>query len=135
MEFGYGEYVQVGTDIDGENWDHSGNAVALSGDGNTVAIGAYAEGIKKGHVRTYIWNGTHHVQKGLDVDGVTPPQQRADSIPHPESVIARTISHHHHPCLSDCSRQRVWPQANCLGRPHSRCSVPPRRLGPRRRIR
>ena len=52
---------QLGSDIDGEAaGDHSGKAVALSGDGNTVVIGAEENdgtANKAGHVRVYRWEG------------------------------------------------------------------------------
>lgn len=64
---------QKGNDIDGEAAaDNSGISVALSDDGNTIAIGAYGNagtGAYQGHVRVYQWNGTAWVQKGGDIDG------------------------------------------------------------------
>lgn len=62
-----------GDDIDGEDVDDaSGNAVALTADGNVVAIGALnnnGSGFEAGHVRIYIWNGDMWKQLGLDIDG------------------------------------------------------------------
>jgi hypothetical protein len=66
-------WIQLGNDIDGENaGDESGNAVAISSNGNRVAIGAslndgtagYA-----GHVRVFDWNDSSWVQVGADIDG------------------------------------------------------------------
>ena len=66
-------WVQVGADIDGENADDfSGRAVAISADGNTVAIGAIGNddnGTSSGHVRIYNFDGTNWVQVGADIDG------------------------------------------------------------------
>ena len=66
-------WVQVGNDIDGEAaFDESGFSVALSADGNRVAIGApfnAGNGQSSGHVRLYEWNGTDWVQVGSDIDG------------------------------------------------------------------
>ncbi|GAA4246149.1 MULTISPECIES: T9SS type A sorting domain-containing protein [Winogradskyella] len=67
------DWIQVGSDIDGEALHNgSGNSVALSDDGNTVAIGAYLNdgfATNAGHVRVYenisgVWQ-----QKGIDIDG------------------------------------------------------------------
>jgi hypothetical protein len=68
-------WTQRGSDIDGEAANNaSGNSVALSSDGNTLAIGAlYNDGGAgtAGHVRVYTWNsGTSAwVQRGSDIDG------------------------------------------------------------------
>jgi Flp pilus assembly pilin Flp len=52
-----GIWIKIGSDIDGEAaGDESGNIVSLSGDGNTLAIGAPyndASGENVGHVRVY----------------------------------------------------------------------------------
>ena len=64
---------QLGTDIDGEaSLDYSGWSVALSSDGQTVAIGGYGNdgnGGSSGHVRIYSWDGASWGQVGLDIDG------------------------------------------------------------------
>ena len=66
-------WVQVGADIDGENTDdQSGTAVAISADGNIVAIGAPGNGgngTLSGHTRIYNYDGTNWVQVGADIDG------------------------------------------------------------------
>jgi hypothetical protein len=69
-------WVKRGNDIDGEaENDRSGASVALSSDGNTVAIGAYGNSdnglISNGHVRVYVWNSDSSawVQRGSDIDG------------------------------------------------------------------
>jgi FG-GAP repeat len=66
-------WVQLGADIDGEaSGDQSGWAVAMSADGNRIAIGAPfndGNGDRSGHVRVYEWDGTAWVQLGADIDG------------------------------------------------------------------
>ena len=65
--------VQVGADIDGEAaGDQFGYAVALSADGERVAIsGPHNDdnGNISGHVRVLQWSGTDWVQLGSDIDG------------------------------------------------------------------
>ncbi len=66
-------WAQKGLDIDGEAaGDRCGNSLSISADGNTLAIGAYANtgnGTNAGHVRIFEWNGTAWIQKGTDIDG------------------------------------------------------------------
>jgi len=65
-------WVQVGSDIDGEAaGDWFGYALALSSDGNRLAVGAYlndGNGTDSGHVRVFDWNGSAWVQAGSDID-------------------------------------------------------------------
>ncbi len=69
--FAQTEWAQIGPDINGAQGDGLGNAVSLSADGNTVAIGASfgPDGASKGIVRIYFWNGTTWAQKGSDLLG------------------------------------------------------------------
>ena len=64
---------QLGADIDGEaSNDRSGDAVAISADGNTVVIGAPlndGNGNLSGHARVYRLNGNTWNQLGADIDG------------------------------------------------------------------
>lgn len=66
-------WAQKGLDINGEAADdQSGYSLAISSDGNTLAVGAPqndGNGSNAGHVRVYNWNGTAWIQKGLDIDG------------------------------------------------------------------
>jgi hypothetical protein len=66
-------WTQVGADIDGEaDGDWSGWSVAMSSDGNTVAIGSPlndGKGTYSGHVRVYSWDGGAWTQVGADIDG------------------------------------------------------------------
>jgi hypothetical protein len=79
-------WVQRGADIDGEAvGDESGSSVAISGDGNTVVIGAPFNdptGLSPGtgHVRVYDWNGATWVQRGADIDGEAAGDQSGSSV-------------------------------------------------------
>jgi len=68
-------WLQIGNDIDGESsGNRSGWSVSLSGDGNTVAIGAYmndGNGIYSGQVRVYQNINNNWTQIGSDIDGET----------------------------------------------------------------
>jgi len=73
------QWTQRGSDIDGEKaGDNSGYSISLSGDGNTVAIGAIfndGSGPNAGHARVYDWNVPSNpnqwTQRGIDIDGET----------------------------------------------------------------
>ncbi|HEY5774881.1 MAG TPA: hypothetical protein VIS57_02245, partial [Xanthomonadales bacterium] len=66
-------WTQLGSDIDGEAaYDESGHSVALSDDGNRLAIGAIkndGNGFDAGHVRVYQWSGSGWTQLGGDING------------------------------------------------------------------
>ena len=68
-------WVQRGNDIDGEAaGDNSGSSIALSSDGNIIAIGAQqndGNGLSSGHTRIYQWDSDTNtwVQRGSDIDG------------------------------------------------------------------
>ncbi len=68
-----GSWTQVGGDIDGEAAnDQSGVSLALSANGNRVAIGAVGNddnGTSSGHVRIYDLVGGSWTQVGADIDG------------------------------------------------------------------
>ena len=69
-----GDWVQKGSDIDGEaTGDWSSNSISLSSDGTIVAIGARRNNdtaSNAGHVRVYEWSGSAWDQKGSDIDGL-----------------------------------------------------------------
>ena len=69
----FGQWTQVGMDIDGEaGGDRSGRTVSLSKDGNVIAIGAMLNadnGFNTGHVRVYRNENDTWVQVGNDIDG------------------------------------------------------------------
>ena len=69
-------WSQIGNDIKGEKaGDMSGQAISLSQDGKTIAIGSYLNDGKsysnaqQGHVRVYDYNGSDWIQIGQDIDG------------------------------------------------------------------
>jgi len=67
-------WEKIGEDIDGETkGDFCGNSVSLSGDGSTVAVGAYfnsGAGDEAGHVRIFKLGSTNTwEQVGVDIDG------------------------------------------------------------------
>tara|TARA_R110002050_G_scaffold54666_4_gene123513 strand:- start:4588 stop:6039 length:1452 start_codon:yes stop_codon:yes gene_type:complete len=68
-----GNWVQIGSDIDGENpEDNSGYAVSLNQDGSVVAIGAPNNSnatVGSGQVRVYVYQTDNWVQIGDDIDG------------------------------------------------------------------
>ncbi|WP_115015613.1 Ig-like domain-containing protein [Synechococcus sp. UW140] len=67
-------WVQKGEDIDGEAVpDESGMSVSLSGNGNTLAIGAPRNNdhLGKGHARIFRWEANEWVQRGVDIEGNT----------------------------------------------------------------
>jgi hypothetical protein len=78
------EWMQLGFDIDGEAAeDHSGVSVALSSDGNRLAVGANGNddnGDNAGHVRVYQWSGTEWAQLGSDIDGEAAGDQSGMSV-------------------------------------------------------
>ena len=66
---------QLGAKIEGEaSWDYAGQAVAMSSDGEIVAVGAVGNdgnGDRSGHVRVYRYSSTDEAwsQVGSDIDG------------------------------------------------------------------
>ena len=74
-------WTQTGNDIDGEaDSDQSGYSVAMSADGNRIAIGAPYNTNIAGHVRVYSWNGTAWTQSGNDIDGEADGDQSGYSV-------------------------------------------------------
>ena len=73
-DYSNGSWSQVGSDIDGEvSYGYSGDSVAMSSDGNRIAIGAtYSDGVNgnySGHVRVYDYSNGSWSQVGSDIDG------------------------------------------------------------------
>ena len=68
-----GNWIQIGTDIDGEAAvDYSGNSVSISSDGSILAVGAPGNdgnGSDSGHARIYQNQSGNWVQIGPDIDG------------------------------------------------------------------
>jgi len=77
FEYSGGNWIQMGSDIDGEGWNNnSGRSVSLSSDGSIVAIGAITNdgnsgnsNDDRGHVRIYEYSGGNWIQVGNDIDG------------------------------------------------------------------
>jgi len=67
--------TQLGTDIDGERFDHSGWSVSLTAEGSRLAIGSpyspYSDtnGSYSGQTRVYQWSGSSWQQLGADING------------------------------------------------------------------
>lgn len=77
-------WVQVGADIIGEAaQDRFGIAVAMSADGNRVAVGASlnsGSATFAGHTRIYDFNGTDWIQIGNDIEGQSDRDQSGSAI-------------------------------------------------------
>ncbi|GAB5472410.1 MAG: hypothetical protein Mars2KO_05090 [Maribacter sp.] len=78
-------WVQLGQDIDGENaGDRFGEAIALSGDGNTLAVGARShvnEGLTAvGHVQLFRFESGAWIQFGDDLNGTFQGDQFGTSV-------------------------------------------------------
>jgi hypothetical protein len=75
----YGQWSQVGADIDGETaGDQSGTAVSISSDGTRIVIGGHlndGNGTNSGHVRVYEESGGSWTQVGSDINGETANDQ------------------------------------------------------------
>jgi hypothetical protein len=71
-QFNGTNWVQLGSDLDGEVASDSSGRVSLNAAGDIVAIGASGNdgnGTNSGHVRVYQYNNTTWTQLGLDIDG------------------------------------------------------------------
>jgi len=84
-----GQWVQVGSDIDGENpGDFAGGtekALAMNGDGTTIAVGANGHdgdngGENSGHIRVFDFDGKGWLQHGLDIEGEFPKDSSGTSV-------------------------------------------------------
>lgn len=77
-------WIQRGQDIDGDNaGDWSGRSVAMSDDGNTVAIGSEfndESATDAGKVRIFDWNGTVWEKRSEDILGITAGNQTGYSV-------------------------------------------------------
>jgi hypothetical protein len=77
-------WIQRGNALQGEAaGDQAGWGVSISGDGNTVAVGALnndGNGSNSGHARIYEWNGSAWTQKGNDIDGEAAGDQSAADV-------------------------------------------------------
>ena len=65
-----GEWQQLGSDIEGESSNDSfGISVAMSSNGNRIAIAGYNHNNGTGHVKVYDLSGSAWSQVGSDIDG------------------------------------------------------------------
>jgi hypothetical protein len=124
-------WVQLGADIDGEvlGDDASRNAVSLSADGRTVAIGALKNdgaGTSAGHVRIFTWGASSWVQLGADIDGERAgdvsgwsvsisADGRTVAIAAPMNDPGQTGHRHFHHGHPRCSDQAGLPTKACPG--------------------
>ena len=94
-------WTQLGVDILGEaSGDNSGDAVAVSQDGQIVAIGAPtndAGGTDAGHVRVFQWNGSSWVQMGADIDGLMSNERAGFSVALSDSGFVLAVGCPRHP--------------------------------------
>jgi hypothetical protein len=81
-----GNWVQKGTDIDGDAVDdRCGTSVSMP-DSNTVAIGAPGyTGNTAGYVRIYSWNGSAWMQNGFDIIGEAAQDRSGSSLSMPDN--------------------------------------------------
>ena len=83
-----GDWVQKGSDLDGEaSFDLFGTSVDMP-DANTVAVGAPfndGNGADAGHTRIFEWNGSDWDQKGDDIDGEAGDDQSGVAISMPNA--------------------------------------------------
>ncbi|QAA82651.1 T9SS type A sorting domain-containing protein [Aequorivita sp. H23M31] len=76
-------WTQKGSDIDGEGAEDNSSRVALSADGNTLAIGAPFNGdsgSNSGHVRVYYFDGSDWIKQGATIPSEGPHDQSGGAI-------------------------------------------------------
>ena len=104
-------WIQKGSDIDGEAaGDFSGNSVYMP-DSNTVAIGAPmndGSSIEVGHVRIYKWSGNSWIQKGNDIDGELAGDRSGNFLSMPDSNILAVGSLTNYGRGTDAGHVRVY---------------------------
>jgi Secretion system C-terminal sorting domain len=82
--FCFGQWNQLGTDIDGQAAnEQSGSFIKMNANGTVVIIGApraMDAGITKGKARVFQWNGTSWLQKGSDLVGTSQGDVFGDAV-------------------------------------------------------
>lgn len=82
--FNSNSWQQIGNDILGEDFDQFGDSVAISDDGNVVAVGAtFNEGVNgssSGHVRIFENINNQWIQIGSDLDGEAEFDRSGESV-------------------------------------------------------
>lgn len=106
-------WTQIGEDIDGEAaYDESGHSVKLSGDGNTLVIGANLNDgsfNNAGHIRIYTFDGTSWIQNGGDIDGEAENDESGFSVSlSSDGSIVATGSYHNSGNGSDSGHVRAY---------------------------
>lgn len=80
FDFNGSNWNQVGSDLDGENLNNFfGESIALSADGNRLAVGASGHE-DKGQVKMFEWNGGSWVQLGNDMNGNSSDDRIGNSV-------------------------------------------------------
>ncbi|MCH2180256.1 MAG: FG-GAP repeat protein [Mariniblastus sp.] len=67
-----GQWQKMGQTLEGSTFDQLGSSVALSGDGETIAIGAPFNdegGVDSGHTQVHVWSGSEWIQKASIIKG------------------------------------------------------------------
>jgi hypothetical protein len=82
--FCFGQWNQLGTDIDGKSaGEESGSFVNMNANGTVVIIGApraLDAGVRKGRASVFQWNGTSWLQKGSDLVGTSQGDVFGDAV-------------------------------------------------------
>jgi hypothetical protein len=90
FEWSVNNWIQKGSDIDGDNPnDNSGYSLCMP-DANTIAIGSpFSNADNSGQVRIFIWSGTTWTQKGSSIYGESAGDNFGNSVSMPdENTIA-----------------------------------------------
>lgn len=112
-------WIQKGTDIDGENsGDRSGFSVNMP-DSNTIAIGAIwhnVAGTSTGHARIFQWDGSSWSQKGTDIEGIPPGENFGYKVDMPDSntVAISAPNNHENGTYSGVIRVFHWDGNNWI---------------------
>ncbi|HHJ50082.1 MAG TPA: T9SS type A sorting domain-containing protein [Phaeodactylibacter sp.] len=64
-----GNWVLQGEPLYGDSLSYFGGSLALSGDGQTLVVGAYSENGESGNTYVYVWDGIAWQQKGSSIAG------------------------------------------------------------------
>ena len=77
------QWEQLGQTIEGSTFDQLGTSIAISENGETVAIGAPFNdegGVDAGHTQVHVWTGNEWVQKASTIEGEAQGDQAGSSI-------------------------------------------------------
>lgn len=97
--FTSGAWQQIGNTLIGENaGDYFGEKISLSGDGQTLAVGAPANdgyGSNSGHVRVFRYNSVSWQQLGVDINGESPNDQSGSALALTNNGLVLAIGAYH----------------------------------------